>query len=119
MDYEIVFGLLSLIALEVVLGIDNVIFISILANKLPKDQQKKARQVGLILAGILRIGLLLIISVILHLDQVLFTILKQGFSGKSLILIAGGIFLLFKATKEIYHKMEGEDGDVSKNLKAS
>jgi predicted tellurium resistance membrane protein TerC len=119
MDYEVIIALLSLIALEVVLGIDNVIFISILANRLPQNQQKKARQLGLILAGILRLGLLLIISIILHLDTVLFTIAKQGFSGKSMILIAGGLFLLFKASKEIYHKMEGEQGDVSKSLKGS
>jgi predicted tellurium resistance membrane protein TerC len=117
MDYEVIIALLSLIALEVVLGIDNVIFISILANRLPQGEQKKARQVGLILAGIMRLGLLMLISVILHLDKVLFTVWNQGFSGKSMILIAGGLFLLFKSSKEIYHKMEGEPGDVSKNLK--
>lgn len=119
MDYEIIISLLSLIALEVVLGIDNVIFISILANKLPESQQKKARQIGLILAGIMRFGLLLIISFILKLDDDLFTIANQGFSGKDLVLIAGGLFLLYKSSKEIYHKMEGETGDQTKNIKAT
>ena len=119
MDYQIIISLLSLIALEVVLGIDNVIFISILANKLPEHQQKKARQAGLVLAAVLRVGLLLIISFIMKLDDDLFTVFNQGFSGKDLVLIAGGLFLLFKSSKEIYHKMEGEKGDQTKNIKAS
>ena len=119
MDYEIIISLLSLIALEVVLGIDNVIFISILAHKLPESQQKKARQIGLILAAVMRFGLLLIISLILKLDDDLFTIANQGFSGKELVLIAGGLFLLYKSSKEIYHKMEGETGDQSKEIKAT
>lgn len=119
MVYEIIISLLSLIALEVVLGIDNVIFISILAHKLPESQQKKARQIGLILAAILRFGLLMIISFILKLDDDLFTIANQGFSGKELILIAGGLFLLYKSSKEIYHKMEGESGDQTKEIKVT
>ncbi len=109
MDYEIIISLLSLIALEVVLGIDNVVFISILANKLPKDQQKKATNVGLILAAVLRLGLLFFISFIIKLDTDIFTIFDKGFSGKDLILIAGGLFLLFKSTKEIYQKVEGDE----------
>jgi predicted tellurium resistance membrane protein TerC len=117
MDYQIIVSLLTLIALEVVLGIDNVIFISILAGRLPADQQKKARRLGLLLAAVLRIGLLLIISLIMKLDNDLFSLFGKGFSGKELILIAGGLFLLYKSTKEIYHKMEGEDGDQTKNLK--
>jgi predicted tellurium resistance membrane protein TerC len=119
MDYQIVISLLSLVALEAVLGIDNVVFLSILAYKLPQHQQKRARQVGLILAGILRLGLLLIISVILRLDDDLFTVFNHGFSGKDLVLLAGGLFLLYKSTKEIYHKMEGEKGDQTKNIKAA
>ena len=119
MDYQIIISLLSLIALEVVLGIDNVIFISILANKLPEHQQKKARQIGLTLAALMRLGLLLIVSFIMQLDEDLFRISNHGFSGKDLVLIAGGLFLLYKSSKEIYHKMEGETGDKTKNIKAT
>lgn len=119
MDYQIIVALLTLIALEVVLGIDNVIFISILAARLPEAQQKKARRLGLLLAAVLRIGLLLIISLIMKLEKDLFNVFGKGFSGKELILIAGGLFLLYKSTKEIYHKMEGEDGDQTKNLKVN
>jgi predicted tellurium resistance membrane protein TerC len=111
MDAEIIISLLSLIALEAVLGIDNVIFISILAGRLPASQQKKARKYGLILAGLLRLGLLLVISFILKLDKDLFQLLGYGFSGKDLVLLAGGLFLLYKSVKEIYHKMEGDAGD--------
>lgn len=119
MEFEVIISLLSLIALEAVLGIDNVIFISILAAKLPADQQKKARQYGLILAGVMRIGLLLVISLIMKLDKDLFVIFGEGFSGKELVLLAGGLFLLYKSSTEIYHKMEGEEGDQSKQIKAS
>jgi predicted tellurium resistance membrane protein TerC len=119
MDYQIFVSLISLVALEVVLGIDNVIFISILANKLPAAQQKKARQLGLLLAAGMRVGLLLVISLIMKLDKDLFTLWGMGFSGKELILILGGLFLLYKATKEIYHKMEGESGDQSGQIKAA
>lgn len=119
MEFEVIISLLSLIALEAVLGIDNVIFISILAAKLPSDQQKKARQYGLILAGVMRIGLLLVISLIMKLDKDLFVIFGEGFSGKELVLLAGGLFLLYKSSTEIYHKMEGEEGDQSKQIKAS
>jgi predicted tellurium resistance membrane protein TerC len=106
MEYQIIISLLSLIALEIVLGIDNVVFISITASKLPETQQKKARQLGLVLAGTLRMGLLLLISFILRLEKDLFSIFNQGFSGKDLVLISGGLFLMYKATSEIYHKME-------------
>jgi predicted tellurium resistance membrane protein TerC len=119
MDLQLIIPLVSLIALEVVLGIDNVIFISILASKLPQHQQKKARQIGLLLATLLRIVLLLLISIIIKLDDDLFTVFGQGLSGKDLILIAGGLFLLYKSTKEIHHKMEGQAGDQTKNLKAT
>lgn len=119
MDYQIIISLLTLIALEVVLGIDNVIFISILANKLPVHQQKKARFYGLILAMVLRLALLAMIAIILKLDHDLFVIFDQGISAKDLILILGGLFLLYKSSSEIYHKMEGEHGDKTKNIKAA
>jgi predicted tellurium resistance membrane protein TerC len=119
MDFEIIVSLLTLIALEAVLGIDNVIFISILAAKLPEEQQKKARQYGLILAGVLRLGLLLLITLIMRLDADLFILFGEGISGKDLVLLAGGLFLLYKSSKEIYHKMEGEAGDETKNIKAN
>ena len=119
MDYQIIISLLTLVALEVILGIDNVIFISILANKLPEHQQKKARLYGLILAMILRLGLLAMIAWIMKLDDDLFTLFNQGISVKDLILILGGLFLLYKSSAEIYHKMEGEQGNKSKNIKAA
>lgn len=119
MELEVIISLITLVALEAVLGIDNVIFISIIAARLPADQQKKARQYGLILAGVLRIGLLLLISQIMKLDKDLFGILGEGFSGKELVLLAGGLFLLYKSSTEIYHKMEGEQGDQSKRIKAT
>lgn len=100
--------LLSLIALEVILGIDNIIFISILADKLPENQRNKLRYWGIGLAMVMRLGLLAFIAWILQLDQTLFTLFNINFSGKSLILIVGGLFLIFKSTKEIYHKTEVE-----------
>jgi predicted tellurium resistance membrane protein TerC len=118
MDYQIIISLVTLIALEVILGIDNVIFISILANKLPTDQQKKARLYGLMLAMALRLVLLAVISFIMKLDNDLFRLLNQGISAKDLILILGGLFLLYKSATEIYHKMEGEQGNQSKKIKA-
>mgnify|MGYP002384809726 CR=1 FL=1 len=119
MEFEVIVSLITLVALEAVLGIDNVIFISIIAAKLPAEQQKKARQYGLILAGVLRIGLLLLISLIMKLDKDLFVVFGEGFSGKELVLLAGGLFLLYKSSTEIYHKMEGEQGDQSKQIKAT
>jgi predicted tellurium resistance membrane protein TerC len=118
MEYQLIISLLTLIALEVILGIDNVIFISILANKLPDNQQKKARRYGLILAMLLRLALLTVISLIMKLDNDLFRIFNKGISVKDLILILGGLFLLYKSATEIYHKMEGEDGNQSKKIKA-
>ena len=103
---ESLIALLSLIALEVVLGIDNIIFISILSDKLPENQRSKLRYWGIGLAMVMRLGLLAFISWILKLDQTLFTISKIDFSGKGLILIVGGLFLIYKSTKEIYHKAE-------------
>lgn len=103
---EILIPLISLIALEVILGIDNIIFISILADKLPEEQRKKLRIWGIGLAMIMRLCLLAFISWILKLDQTLFTMLDINFTGKGLILILGGLFLIYKSTKEIYHKSE-------------
>jgi predicted tellurium resistance membrane protein TerC len=103
---EIIIPLLSLIALEVILGIDNIIFISILADKLPEHQRGKLRFWGIGLALLIRLALLLLISWILKLDQTLFTLGDIDFSGKGLILIAGGLFLIYKSTKEIYYKTE-------------
>ncbi len=119
MDYQIIVSLLTLIALEVILGIDNVIFISILANKLPASQQKKARFYGLILAMFLRLGLLAMVAWIMKLNNDLFTVFNQGISAKDLILIVGGLFLLYKSSAEIYHKMEGEQGNQTTNIKAA
>nr|MBA2562043.1 TerC family protein [Chitinophagaceae bacterium] len=116
---EQIIALLTLILLEVVLGLDNVIFISIVAARLPVHQQKKARRLGLILAMVMRLVLLTVISLILKLQGDLFTVFSMGISGKDLILIAGGLFLLYKSSTEIHHKMEGEDGDTSKKIKAN
>lgn len=104
--YEEIAALLTLTALEIVLGIDNVIFISILAGKLQKDQRKKARQVGLAIAMLTRIALLLTVSAIMLLTKPLFQIFSVDFSGRSLILLFGGLFLLGKSTYEIHHNLE-------------
>jgi len=103
---ESIIPLLSLIALEVILGIDNIIFISILADKLPEKERNKLRYWGIGLAMVMRLCLLAFISWILKLDQTLFTLFETDFSGKGLILIGGGLFLIYKSTKEIYHKTE-------------
>jgi predicted tellurium resistance membrane protein TerC len=107
--------LISLIALEVVLGIDNIIFISVLAAKLPVEQRGKIRLLGIGIAMILRLILLAFISWILKLDTTLFTIFNIAFSGKSLILFFGGLFLLYKSTKEIYLKTEAIDHGTNTN----
>lgn len=106
---DAIIPLLSLIALEVILGIDNIIFISILADKLPENQRDKLRYWGIGLAMVMRLALLALIAWILKLDQTLFTLYNIVFSGKGLILIAGGLFLIYKSTKEIYHKTETDD----------
>jgi predicted tellurium resistance membrane protein TerC len=102
-------ALLTLTVLEIVLGIDNVIFISILAGKLPPEQRDRARIVGLSLAMFMRIGLLFSISWVIGLTAPLFTLFDMEFSGRDLILIGGGLFLLVKATLEIHGKLEGEE----------
>ncbi|MBK8564134.1 MAG: TerC family protein [Saprospiraceae bacterium] len=108
---EAIIPLISLIALEVILGIDNIIFISILADKLPESQRNKLRFWGIGLAMVMRLLLLGVISWILKLDKTLFTLQGIDFSGKGLILILGGLFLIYKSTKEIYHKTEDKSGD--------
>ena len=101
---EIILPLLTLISLEIILGIDNVIFISILADKLPENQRHKLRQLGIGLAMIMRLVLLALIAWIMKLDNTLFTIMDIDISGKDIILLAGGTFLLYKSTREIYIK---------------
>ncbi len=104
-------ALATLIAMEVVLGIDNLIFISILTNKLPEHQRARGRRIGIGLALILRLGLLSTVAFIVQLTTPLFTIFDHGFSWRDLILIAGGLFLLWKATKEIHHNVDPDPGD--------
>src|SRR5215207_1549024 len=103
-------ALLTLTALELVLGIDNIVFISILVDKLPKEQQKRARMIGLFLAMFMRVGLLLVLSWIIGLVAPLFSVLGQEISGRDLILIGGGLFLIWKSTGEIHQSLEGEEG---------
>ncbi|WP_010134991.1 TerC family protein [Ochrovirga pacifica] len=113
---EILIPLLSLVFLEVVLGIDNIIFISILTDKLPVEKRDKLRVIGLALAAVIRIGLLTVVSWILKLDNELFALFGVSFSGKGLILLVGGVFLLYKASKEIFHHTEHEK-DPTKEIK--
>ncbi|HVF90263.1 MAG TPA: TerC family protein [Blastocatellia bacterium] len=112
-------ALLTLTALEIVLGIDNIIFISILAGKLPSGQQGRARTTGLALAMLTRIGLLFSISWIMRLTADLFEVFGKGISGRDLILIVGGLFLLAKSTHEIHDKLEGEEEQSSTRTPAS
>ena len=109
-DPQIWIAFLTLTALELVLGIDNIVFISILVDRLPQQQQKRARQIGLFMAMFLRIALLLVLSWIIGLTAPLFTAFRQEISGRDLILIAGGLFLLWKSTHEIHHSLEGVEG---------
>ncbi len=104
-------ALLTLTALEIVLGIDNIVFISILAGKLPEEQQARARTIGLLLAMLTRVALLFSIAWLVGLTAPLFAVLGQEISGRDLILMVGGMFLLFKATREIHDKLEGEQGE--------
>jgi predicted tellurium resistance membrane protein TerC len=99
-------ALATLIAMEVVLGIDNLIFISIVTNKLPVEQRERARRIGIGLALILRLALLGMVAIIVQLTMPVFTVFSHGFSWRDLILIAGGLFLVWKATKEIHHHVD-------------
>lgn len=101
-------ALAALLTLEIVLGVDNVVFISILAAKLPPEQQAKTRRIGILAAGGMRVLFLFAIGWIITLKKELFSVGSIGFSGKELILLAGGLFLIYKATKEIHHKLEGD-----------
>src|SRR5690606_1680642 len=108
-------ALLTLTFLEIVLGVDNIIFISIISSDLPAGQQAKARNLGLLFALVFRVALLLGISYIIQFTQPIFSVFDIDFSGRDLILAGGGLFLLFKSTIEIHHKMEGEATEVKAN----
>ncbi|MDE2093932.1 MAG: TerC family protein [Burkholderiales bacterium] len=112
-------ALATLTALELVLGIDNIVFISILVDKLPTAQRERARRLGLFMAMFMRIGLLLVLAWIVGLVAPLFTVFGQAISGRDLILIAGGLFLIWKSTGEIHQSLEGEAGHASKAVKAT
>jgi len=109
----------TLVVLELVLGVDNVIFISILAGKLPHDQQKRARTTGIMLAVITRVLLLLSLSWIIGLTQPLFTVLSFDISGRDLVLLVGGLFLIWKSVHEIHQRLEGEEGEASAKVHAA
>ena len=118
-DPQVWIAFLTLTALELVLGVDNVIFISILVDKLQKERRDLARRIGLFLAMFMRIGLLFLLSWIVGLTEPLFTLFRQEISGRDLILIGGGLFLLWKSTKEIHQLLEGETGEASTVVRAT
>jgi predicted tellurium resistance membrane protein TerC len=115
---DLLIAFLTLFVLEIVLGVDNVIFISILASKLPVEQQAKARNLGLTLAMVMRIGLLFGATWIISLTDDLFVVLGNGFSGRDLVLILGGLFLVYKAVTEIHEKLEGGESHGTGRVKA-
>jgi predicted tellurium resistance membrane protein TerC len=102
-----------------VLGIDNIVFISILVDKLPREKQELARRLGLFMAMFMRIGLLLVLSWIIGLTEPIFSVMNQDLSGRDLILLAGGMFLIWKSTGEIHQSLEGEEGHSSKAVQAT
>jgi predicted tellurium resistance membrane protein TerC len=112
-------ALATLTALELVLGIDNIVFISILVDRLAPEQQKRARQIGLFLAMFMRVGLLLAISWVIGLTAPLFDVFGKDISGRDLILIGGGLFLLWKSTAEIHKALEGGEGHAAVTVRAS
>jgi len=116
---EIWIAFFTLTALELVLGIDNIIFISILVDKLPKEQQELARRIGLFLAMFMRIGLLLLLSWIIGLTEPVLTLFGLAISGRDMILIAGGLFLIWKSTGEVHQLLEGEEGEASSKVVSS
>ncbi|HKQ50292.1 MAG TPA: TerC family protein [Phycisphaerae bacterium] len=118
-DPQVWIALGTLTVLEIVLGIDNVVFISILAGKLPRAQQAKARRIGLALAMLMRIALLFSLAWIIRLTNPLFSILGHAISGRDLILLGGGLFLLAKSTHEIHQKLEGDEGGSSARVRPS
>jgi predicted tellurium resistance membrane protein TerC len=109
----------TLTALELVLGIDNIIFISILVDKLPAERREMARRIGLFMAMFMRIGLLLVLAWIIGLVKPLFTVFSQPISGRDLILILGGLFLVWKSTTEIHHSVEGVDANTTQAARAT
>src|ERR1700741_1395330 len=115
-DPQNLIALATLLALEIVLGIDNIVFISVLAGKLPPEQQQRARTMGLALALITRILLLFSLSWIVRLTAPLFVVLGHEFSGRDLILLGGGLFLLAKATHEMHQQLEGAEGGASRRV---
>ena len=119
MDPQVWIALVTLTGLEIVLGIDNIIFISILVSKLPELKQPEARTLGLALAMIMRVILLVSLTWIMGLTRPLFTILGSEISGRDIILIAGGLFLLAKSTLEIHDKLEGTEGRASEHVPSS
>ena len=116
---DVLIGFVTLLVMEIVLGIDNVVFISILAGKLPPEQQGRARRTGLLLALVTRIALLFAISWVVGLTTPLFTVVGQSISGRDLILLGGGLFLIAKATSEIHDRLEGETGHASASVAPS
>ncbi|AFK02715.1 Integral membrane protein TerC [Emticicia oligotrophica DSM 17448] len=118
-------SIFTLTLLEIVLGVDNIIFVSIISSKLPKQEQQKARNIGLMMAMAIRIGLLFVLGWILGLQTDLFNLkdlglpIDLGFSGKDIILLIGGLFLLYKSTSEIHQKLEGHEENISGSKKAS
>lgn len=116
---EVWIAFFTLTALELVLGIDNIIFISILVDKLPREKQEIARRLGLFLAMFMRIGLLLLLSWIVGLTEPVFSALGRDISGRDLILISGGLFLIWKSTGEVHQLLEGEEGEASRKVAAS
>jgi len=118
-DPRVWIALATLTGLEIVLGIDNIIFISILVSKLPEHKQPRARTLGLALAMIMRVILLVCLTWIMGLTRPLFSILGSEISGRDIILIAGGLFLLAKSTLEIHDKLEGKEGRVSERVPSS
>ena len=116
LDPQIWIAFLTLTALELVLGIDNIIFISIIVDKLPQEKREFARKLGLFLAMFMRIGLLLVLSWIIGLTEPVLTLFGLGVSGRDLILIAGGLFLIWKSTMEVHQLLEGEEGEQSSKI---
>jgi predicted tellurium resistance membrane protein TerC len=116
---EVWLSLVTLTALEIVLGIDNLVFIAVLVEKLPRDQQPRARRLGIIMALVPRLLLLLAIAWVIGLTAPLFELFGHAFSGRDLILFAGGAFLLYKGTHEIHDSLEGDEGEASAKVMAT
>lgn len=119
MDPQIWVAFATLTALELVLGIDNIIFISILVDKLPPDRREAARRLGLFAAMFMRIGLLVMLAWVVGLTAPLFTIFQQKISGRDLVLILGGLFLLWKSVGEIHQSLEGDEGHTANAIKTT